>query len=91
MASHILVAEDQADIRELIVLNLQQAGYATDPMYADKLARIIGGTTLRQALSALASTAKASPEIPSLALVAAASSAPSGSPCCAWWCARACA
>jgi DNA-binding response OmpR family regulator len=28
MASHILVAEDQADIRELIVLNLQQAGYA---------------------------------------------------------------
>ena len=31
---------------------LQQAGYATDPMYADKLARIIGGTTLRQALSA---------------------------------------
>jgi flagellar protein FlgJ len=32
--------------------SLQQAGYATDPMYADKLARIIGGTTLRQALSA---------------------------------------
>ncbi len=28
MPSHILVAEDQADIRELIVLNLQQAGYA---------------------------------------------------------------
>ena len=28
MAHHILVAEDQADIRELIVLNLQQAGYA---------------------------------------------------------------
>ena len=28
MASHILVAEDQADIRDLIVLNLQQAGYA---------------------------------------------------------------
>jgi DNA-binding response OmpR family regulator len=27
MPSHILVAEDQADIRELIVLNLQQAGY----------------------------------------------------------------
>jgi DNA-binding response OmpR family regulator len=27
MASHILVAEDQADIRDLIVLNLQQAGY----------------------------------------------------------------
>lgn len=29
---------------------LQQAGYATDPMYADKLARIIHGPTLRQAL-----------------------------------------
>ena len=27
MPSHILVAEDQVDIRELIVLNLQQAGY----------------------------------------------------------------
>ena len=32
--------------------SLQQAGYATDPMYADKLARIINGATLRQALSA---------------------------------------
>ena len=32
--------------------SLQRAGYATDPMYADKLARIIGGSTLRQALSA---------------------------------------
>lgn len=31
--------------------SLQRAGYATDPMYADKLARIIGGDTLRQALS----------------------------------------
>ncbi|HRI92095.1 MAG: flagellar assembly peptidoglycan hydrolase FlgJ [Candidatus Accumulibacter sp.] len=31
--------------------SLQQAGYATDPMYADKLARIIGGSTLRQALA----------------------------------------
>lgn len=30
--------------------SLQQSGYATDPRYADKLARIIGGTTLRQAL-----------------------------------------
>lgn len=29
---------------------LQQAGYATDPVYADKLARIINGPTLRQAL-----------------------------------------
>ncbi len=28
MASHILVAEDQADIRDLIALNLQGAGYA---------------------------------------------------------------
>ena len=28
MASQILVAEDQVDIRDLIVLNLQQAGYA---------------------------------------------------------------
>jgi len=32
--------------------SLQQAGYATDPMYADKLARIIDGKTLRSALSA---------------------------------------
>jgi peptidoglycan hydrolase FlgJ len=31
--------------------SLQQSGYATDPMYADKLSRIISGTTLRQALS----------------------------------------
>ena len=31
--------------------SLQQGGYATDPAYADKLARIINGTTLRQALS----------------------------------------
>lgn len=29
---------------------LQQAGYATDPQYADKLARIINGPTLRQAM-----------------------------------------
>lgn len=29
---------------------LQQAGYATDPMYADKLTRIIGGNTLRAGL-----------------------------------------
>ena len=29
---------------------LQQAGYATDPMYADKLSRIINGPTMRQAL-----------------------------------------
>ena len=31
--------------------SLQQSGYATDPMYADKLARIISGPVLRQALS----------------------------------------
>ena len=31
--------------------SLQQAGYATDPRYADKLSRIIAGTTLRQALA----------------------------------------
>jgi len=31
--------------------SLQQSGYATDPMYADKLARIINGSTLRQALT----------------------------------------
>lgn len=30
--------------------SLQQSGYATDPLYADKLGRIIGGSTLRQAL-----------------------------------------
>ncbi|MDP2795686.1 MAG: flagellar assembly peptidoglycan hydrolase FlgJ [Sulfurisoma sp.] len=30
---------------------LQQAGYATDPMYAVKLERIIGGNTLRTALA----------------------------------------
>jgi flagellar protein FlgJ len=32
--------------------SLQKSGYATDPMYADKLSRIISGTTLRQALLA---------------------------------------
>ena len=31
--------------------SLQQAGYATDPLYADKLTRIINGPTLRQALA----------------------------------------
>lgn len=30
--------------------SLQQSGYATDPAYADKLSRIINGTTLRQSL-----------------------------------------
>ena len=32
MPSHILVAEDQVDIRDLIVLNLQQAGYEVTPV-----------------------------------------------------------
>ncbi len=31
--------------------NLQQAGYATDPAYADKLVRVINGSTLRQSLA----------------------------------------
>jgi flagellar protein FlgJ len=31
--------------------SLQQSGYATDPLYADKLGRIINGSTLRQALA----------------------------------------
>ncbi|MEO8410766.1 MAG: glucosaminidase domain-containing protein, partial [Propionivibrio sp.] len=31
--------------------SLQQSGYATDPLYADKLGRIISGTTLRTALA----------------------------------------
>jgi flagellar protein FlgJ len=30
---------------------LQQAGYASDPAYAEKLTRIIGGPTLRLALA----------------------------------------
>ncbi|GAA5157888.1 flagellar assembly peptidoglycan hydrolase FlgJ [Viridibacterium curvum] len=33
---------------------LQSAGYATDPAYADKLTRVINGTTLRQSLVASA-------------------------------------
>lgn len=35
---------------EAFAQGLQKAGYATDPMYADKLTRIIGGATLRNAL-----------------------------------------
>ncbi len=31
--------------------SLQEAGFATDPLYADKLTRIIGGSTLRAALA----------------------------------------
>jgi flagellar protein FlgJ len=30
---------------------LAQAGYATDPQYAEKLTRIIAGNTLREALT----------------------------------------
>lgn len=30
---------------------LQQAGYATDPLYASKLARVVGSETMRQALA----------------------------------------
>lgn len=33
--------------------SLQDAGYATDPQYADKLTRIIGGSTLRSALAGI--------------------------------------
>lgn len=36
---------------ESFARGLQQAGYATDPAYADKLKRILSGTTLRQALT----------------------------------------
>lgn len=36
---------------EQFARSLQKSGYATDPMYADKLSRIINGSTLRQALS----------------------------------------
>jgi flagellar protein FlgJ len=31
--------------------SLQEAGYATDPDYANKLNRVIGGATLGQALT----------------------------------------
>lgn len=34
---------------------LQKAGYATDPAYADKLARVINGTSMRQGMLASAS------------------------------------
>lgn len=43
----VLGAQDAASFAR----GLQRAGYATDPMYAAKLERIIGGTTLRQVLS----------------------------------------
>ena len=39
MASSILIAEDQADIRDLIVMNLRHAGYAVTAV-ADGLAAL---------------------------------------------------
>lgn len=44
--SAVIGSQDGAEFAR----RLQQAGYATDPMYADKLSRIINGPTLRQAL-----------------------------------------
>ncbi len=37
---------------ESFARGLQQAGYATDPQYADKLTRVINGSVLRQSLQA---------------------------------------
>ncbi len=45
--SEVVGATDAADFAR----GLQQAGYATDPRYADKLQRIISGNTLKVALS----------------------------------------
>ena len=42
----VLDAVDGTDFAK----SLQQSGYATDPMYADKLVRILNGKTLRDAL-----------------------------------------
>lgn len=44
--SGVIGSQDGAEFAR----RMQRAGYATDPMYADKLARIINGPTLRQAL-----------------------------------------
>jgi flagellar protein FlgJ len=41
----------QAQDAQGFARGLQQAGYATDPSYADKLVRVINGTTLRQSLA----------------------------------------
>jgi flagellar protein FlgJ len=46
--AEVLGQQDGADFARA----LQQSGYATDPLYADKLGRIIGGATLREALAA---------------------------------------
>lgn len=45
-----LFANDHVDATKF-ARALQQAGYATDPMYADKLVRVINSATLRQALA----------------------------------------
>ena len=37
----LLLAEDDAILRDGLVLSLQQAGYATDPNYAQKLIGVI--------------------------------------------------
>jgi flagellar protein FlgJ len=44
--SNVIGSQDGTEFAQ----RLQQAGYATDPMYADKLSRIINGPTLKQAL-----------------------------------------
>ncbi len=48
--SRYAAAVGQTDVRSF-ASGLARGGYATDPMYADKLTRIIGGKTLRSALS----------------------------------------
>jgi flagellar protein FlgJ len=45
--ANVLGAQDATSFAR----GLQRAGFATDPLYATKLERIIGGTTLRQALA----------------------------------------
>ena len=44
--SAVIGSQDGAEFAK----RLQQAGYATDPAYADKLSRIINGPVLKQAL-----------------------------------------
>jgi flagellar protein FlgJ len=41
----------QAQDAQGFARGLQQAGYATDPSYADKLVRVINSTTMRQSLA----------------------------------------
>ena len=47
-------AFDYTDYPDQFVIQVHRGGYATDPNYADKLARIINGNTLRTALAASA-------------------------------------